>query len=48
MGIIRATLNAVGGALADQWLEVIEEIVPPKTLAANQKAFMLGRAAASN
>lgn len=24
MGIIRATLNAVGGALADQWLEVIE------------------------
>nr|WP_122013470.1 indolepyruvate oxidoreductase subunit beta [Maliibacterium massiliense] len=33
---------------AEQWLEVIEEIVPPKTLAANQKAFMLGRAAASN
>ena len=24
MGIIKAALNAVGGALADSWLEVIE------------------------
>lgn len=24
MGIIRAALNAIGGGLADSWLEVIE------------------------
>ena len=24
MGIIKATANAVGGAFADQWLEVLE------------------------
>ena len=24
MGIIKAVTNAVGGALADQWLEVVE------------------------
>lgn len=29
MGIIKAAKNALGGALADQWLEVIE---PPETM----------------
>ena len=24
MGIIKATMNAIGGGLADQWLEVLE------------------------
>ena len=27
MGIIKAVTQAVGGAFADQWLEVIEQII---------------------
>ena len=42
MGIIKAIAGAVGGALADQWLEVIEKTVPPKTVDINKEAFLTG------
>jgi indolepyruvate ferredoxin oxidoreductase beta subunit len=32
----------------EEWIRVIEETVPPKTVAINQKAFLLGRGGESN